>query len=982
MAQAARRWRWEASALLAAGFAAAALLVLLLARTPAPELPFAGQGGQVRAERAYGGLPLAFEPNAGRAGRGVDYVSRSASGTVLLRPDGATLALGRGKRSEAIGLELAGAATTRPQALERLPGVVNDLRGDDPKRWRTEIPTFERVRYPGVWPGIDVDYYGNQRRLEYDLRLAPGADPDRIAVRVAGADRLRMAPNGDLLIGAGDAAVRQRAPVAYQPPGHAGDSRRTPVRADFALSGDTVSFRLGPYDHDRPLVIDPLVLPFSTYLGGASFDQGLGIIYAPGAVYVTGGTSSSDFPTVSGVEGDSGGTDVFVSKFTSDGSALEYSTYLGGNAFDEGRGIGLAGGAPVVTGRTDSTDFETVGAIEADSAGRDAFVSKLTPDGSDIEYSTYLGGAGLDEGLGIAVDHTGAAYVTGRTDSTDFDTVGAIEGDSAGRDAFVSKLTSDGGALEYSTYLGGDGVDESQGIDVEFGGAAYITGLTDSTDFNTVGEIEGDSAGRDAFVSKLIPEGSALEYSTYLGGNGIDEGYAIEADRGTDEFEGGAYVTGGTDSTDFNTVGEIESNVAGRDAFVSKLIPEGSALEYSTYLGGTGTDEGRGIAVIGRRGPYVTGFTASTDFPTVGDARGFGADSGGRDAFVSKFTPDGDKLDYSAYLGGDGVDEGYGIATDAAGGTYVTGETGSSDFATAGAVDNDESGRDAFVSKLKEGCTRNGTSGNDMLFGGAGDDVICGHRGDDVILGRGGNDVLLGENDDDVLIGSFGGDTLDGGPGQDRASFFADATGGVDVNFKTGVVTSANLGMDRILLVDGASTIEQAGGTQFADTLIGDEQDNVLEGSDGDDMIEGGDGADSLFGRGGADTLLGRKGADRLEPADGNDPVVSGEAGSDTLRYANATGAVAVDLAAGTASALDGGDSGTDTLATDIENIVGSAGDDELIATLAGIASLVQGGNGADSLDTADGDSLDTAAGGADADTCTTDGGDTRSSCP
>ena len=479
-----KRVTWDAeilrsAALAALALAAAVLFTVWLQRHPVPELPFAGPGGEVRAERAYGNLPLAFEPNAGRSERRVDFISRSASGTVSLGDDGAMLALGSGRRAETIGFELPGATPAPPDALERLPGVVNDLRGDDPERWRTEVPTFERVRYPGVWPGIDIDYYGNQRSLEYDLRLAPHADAEQIAIRVAGADRLRLAENGDLAISAGTQTIRQRAPIAYQP-ARESHPARTPVRAAFAVSGETVRFRLGSYDHARPLVIDPVVLAYSTYLGGGGDDRSAGIaVDAAGAAYLTGQTTSADFDTVGPIEGDGTSTDVFVSKLTPDGSALAYSTYLGGDGIDDGGGIAVdSTGAAYVTGRTFSTDFNTVSPrYQGDSAGADAFVSKLTPAGSALDYSTYLGGDADDSGNGIAVGSTGRAYVTGSTDSSDLQLVDAVEGDTPGStDAFVAKILPQGSDVDYLTYLGGDGADVGSGIAVDSDGAAYVTG--------------------------------------------------------------------------------------------------------------------------------------------------------------------------------------------------------------------------------------------------------------------------------------------------------------------------------------------------------------------------------------------------------------------------------------------------------------------------------------------------------------------------
>ncbi len=676
----------------ALGALAVGVLLLVVARPSVTglSLPFPGPEGQARAEHAYGELPLAFERDAGRSGPDVDFLARTPAGITAIGPQGATLAVGGPKQPEALGLELAnGAAAVKAQALERLPGEVNYLVGQR-SEWKTEIATFERVRYADVYPGISLDWRGNQEQLEYDFRLAPGADPARIALGLNGAERVRLAPSGDLVIDVGKASVHQRAPVAYQ--SIAG--QRVEVESAFTLRGETVGFELGAYDRSRPLVIDPLVLAYSTYLGGDAGDFGFAIaVDGGGAAYVTGGTDSTDFDNVGRIEGNSAGADAFVAKLTPAGNALSYSTYLGGAADDTGRAIAVDGaGAAYITGSTDSTDFNIVGQIEGDSTGTDAFVAKLTPAGSGLTYSTYLGGNGADGGAGIAIDTTGAAYVTGFTDSTEFNTVGQIEADSAGSDAFVSKLAPAGSPLVYSTYLGGDGSDNSNAIAVDAAGAAYVTGSTTSTDFNTVGPIEGNSADFDAFVSKLVPAGGELAYSTYLGGDGLDFGRAIATDAA-----GAAYVAGTTGSTEFNTVGQIEDDSAATDAFVAKLIPAGSALAYSTYLGGNNSDRADALAVDAAGAAYVAGATVSTDFNTVGQIEG---GSAGSDAYVSKLTPAGNALAYSTYLGGDAAEPVNGIAVDAAGAAYVTGSTDSINFDIVGQFEGNSAADDAFISKL------------------------------------------------------------------------------------------------------------------------------------------------------------------------------------------------------------------------------------------------------------------------------------------
>ncbi len=375
-------------------------------------------------------------------------------------------------------------------------------------------------------------------------------------------------------------------------------------------------------------------LVYSTYLGGTGVDRGLGIaVDGSGNAYVTGRCDSSDFPTVQPINGTLGGSrDAFVSKLAPSGTALTYSTYLGGGAVEQGKGIALDGsGNAYVTGYTESTDFPTVQPINGTLGGsRDAFVSKLAPSGTALTYSTYLGGGNKDRGARIAVDVSGNAYVTGRTNSIDFPTAQPFQGAlSSNYDVFVSKLAPSGTALTYSTYLGGAGDDQSKGLALDGSGNAYVTGISNSTDFPTGQAFQGTNAGDyDAFVSKLASSGTALIYSTYLGGTGTDEGNGIALDP-----SGKAYVAGKSNSTNFPTVQPFQGTNAGDyDAFFSKLSSSGTALVYSTYLGGAGTDQGNRIASDGSGNAYVTGSTNSTDFPTRQAYQGTNA--GGYDAFV------------------------------------------------------------------------------------------------------------------------------------------------------------------------------------------------------------------------------------------------------------------------------------------------------------------------------------------------------------
>jgi hypothetical protein len=691
---------------------------------------------QAKILESYGKLPLSFEANHGQTDKRVKFLSRTSGYSLFLTGDEAVLTLS-GKNANAKA-KMAGAAHSLPSGMaapkaggvlrmklrnanpaakvtgvDELAGTSNYFIGNDPAKWRTNVPTYAKVKYEGIYSGIDLVYYGNQRQLEYDFIVAPGADPRRIQIDVRGAKRLRRDAHGDLVLKIGEDEIRWHKPVVYQKK----DGTRQEIAARYAITDtNRVGFELAKYDASRSLYIDPLI--YSTYLGGSGRDQGNGIaVDSAGNAYVTGWTYSTDFPTTPGAfqtvcNGGSGCAfygDAFVSKLNPTGSALVYSTYLGGSGANSGYGIAVdSAGNVYVTGYTYSTDFPTTpGAFQTNlGGGSDAFVSKLNPSGSALVYSTYLGGSG-DEGPyggGIAVDSAGNAYVIGSTYSTDFPTMNPLQpANAGGGDAFVSKLNPTGTALVYSTYLGGSSQELGLGIAVDSSDNAYVTGFTCSTNFPTMNPLQPANAGRpnNVFVSKLNPTGSALVYSTYLGGSGADSGYGIAVDSA-----GNAYVIGRTFSADFPTMNPFQPAYGGSgDAFVSKLNPSGSALVYSTYLGGSKTDEGYGIAVDSAGNAYVTGRTGS-NFPKMKPLQPYGG--GNSDAFVSKLNPTGSALVYSTYLGGSKADQGGGIAVDSAGNAYVTGYTNSTDFPTTpGAfqtVCNGGSGcatyEDAFVAKI------------------------------------------------------------------------------------------------------------------------------------------------------------------------------------------------------------------------------------------------------------------------------------------
>ncbi len=555
--------------------------------------------------------------------------------------------------------------------VDALPGTDNYLLGRQRVQWRTRVPTYAQIAYQGVYPGIDLVYHGRQGHLEYDWRLAPHAAVRHIQLAVRGATGLRLDSQGTLVIETQGGAVRQDAPVAYQEI----NGVRRPVAARYVLLGARqVGLALGAYDRGQPLVIDP-VLSYATYLGGSGVDQGTGIaVDGSGNVYVAGDTTSPTFPTTTGA----------------------YSTTLAGGT----------------------------------STG-DAFVSKLSPDGSTLLYSTYLGGSGDEDVWHVAVDGAGEAEIVGYTDSTNYPTVNAAQGTYGGGvyNAFASKLSADGSALVYSTYLGGNGDDEAYGLAVDSAGNAYVAGLTSSTNFPLKNALQGTFSGvYDAFVTEFDPNG-ALLYSTYLGGNGDDDAYGIALDGA-----GNAYVTGATTSSNFPVSatayqrryrGACSGGSCAYNAFVAKIAAGGTGLLYATYLGRGGDTEAEAITVDGAGNAWVTGNTASTTFPTTGNAVQKTNSGNPYAAFVAEFTADGSALPYATYLGGSGDNESYGIALDSANNVYITGETSSTDFPTVNATQAAYGGGayNAFVSELT---AAGGALAFSTYLGGSGDDAAFG----------------------------------------------------------------------------------------------------------------------------------------------------------------------------------------------------------------------------------------------------------------
>jgi uncharacterized repeat protein (TIGR01451 family) len=640
-------------------------------------------------------LPLSFVPNAGQTKSAVHFEVHDMGGTIFFTSGETVLALPATTQtpSSVVRLHFEGAnPAPAVVGVNRLPGIVNYFIGDDPALWRTNVPTYAGIVYRQLYPGIDLSYEGTNGQLKSTYTVAPAADPSLIRWRHNGATSVRVdETTGNLLVALAGSTLIEQAPIAWQEI----DGQRVSVTARYVLANDgAVGFALGGYDAAKPLIVDP-TLSYSTYLGGSDFDQaGSVALDGEGNIYVVG-------TTFDGWNGD-----VFVTKINAAGSALVYSTYLSGNDDDEGNGIAVDGdGYAYVTGATDSTNFPTQNPLQDRGGMEDAFVAKLNADGSALVYSSYLGGSGLEDGGSIAVDGDGNAYVTGTAFSGGW-LAGTYNGNC---EAFVVKVNASGSALVYGTYLGGSSDDFGVGIAVS-GSNAYVLGQTFSGNFPTASPLQASYGGfGDAFVAKLNDSGSALLYSTYLGGSGKDYSYGIAVS------DGNAYVTGQTESADFPTTlgafdttcgtdGECNNNTgfySYGDAFVAKLNDSGSALLYSTYLGGSGVDKGYSIAVDAGGGIYVTGDTDSADFPAYGSLQFY---AGGSDAFVTKLKADG-ALAYSTYLGGDSGDYGTGVAAitlDSTTYAVVTGITFSEDFPTENPLQATHGGgeADAFVVKL------------------------------------------------------------------------------------------------------------------------------------------------------------------------------------------------------------------------------------------------------------------------------------------
>ncbi len=732
-----------------------------------------------RSAEAYAKLPLSFEENQGQTAREVRYVSQGSGYELFLTPQEAVLALRsrehydlspihraasirairkarKGGQIVTVRMQLEGANPSPDIAgVDRLPARVNYFIGNDPRKWHTDVSAFARVKYREVYPGVELVFYGNQRRLEYDFIVAPGADPKAIQLKIVGARKMRVNSRGDLVLSVAGGEVELQKPLIYQ---NVRGERRE-IAGGYSIDGlHRITFSIPSYDRSAPLILDP-VLNYATYLGGTADDTGNAIaVDGSGDAFVAGSTVSTDFPT-----GTNGGVtaapspnlgSAFIAELDPAGTSLLYSTYLAGStstAFEGAFGIALdPSGNVYVTGLTYATDFPTTSANAfnagplASNVNGTAYLTKLNPTlsgPSSLIYSTYLAGTGGDYGNGVAADAAGNAYVAGETDSTDFPTANALQSapSNAEGTAFLTRIdTTKAGAasLIFSTYFGGNGAnwaapapgigygDNAWGVATDGSQHAYLVGATSSTDspstFITTATayqaVPPTGNVSSLFVSNIDTTAGSLVYSTYVAGSTADQGFAIALGPGN-----AAYVTGTTVSTDFPVVpnpGAFDTTGArSGKAFVTLVVVDGTksgaaSVPYSTYLGGTGGDNGYAIKADSSGNAYVAGTTVSSDFPVTPGALQASLLNTLGDAFVAKLNPAGggtSDLLYATYYGGNGdghnADQGYGIAIDSTSppNAYLTGQTYSTNLPVLSALPTGGSLQgpsDGYVAKL------------------------------------------------------------------------------------------------------------------------------------------------------------------------------------------------------------------------------------------------------------------------------------------
>ena len=702
----------------------------------------AAQQSQPRARAAYGELPLTFEANQGQAAPQAKFLVHGKGYTGLLTSGGLTLALRssvqsrpvpharstRAAQTSVVHLSLQGtAANSTLIGEDQQPGRVNYFLGNNPRQWRTNIPTFSRVRSQSVYPGIDLVYYGTRQQLEYDFEIAPGADPNQIRFEITGAHRVAIDGAGNLVVNTAVAGLNFHAPAVYQ----RSATGRVPVPGNYVLVDSThVGFHVTNYDRSAPLVIDP-VLTYSTYLGGSGNDDIRGLaVDASGNIYVAGFTDSADFPLTTLGSLAPGSPHVFVAKLNSTASQLIYVDFIGGNDQDYGYALALdSSNRPYVTGSTASSNFPVVNAYQSTYPGSfNAFVTKIAADGASLVYSTYLGGNGSDTPASIAVDPIGNAVVAGSTTSTTFPVSNAFQstaspngGGQYGQYGFITKLAPAGSTLVFSTYLAGSSnvpyncggtpcwsqpFNSVSSIALDGSGNIFAAGATNTYDFpSTSGAyLTTNSTQLNAtvgFLSKLSGAGAMQDSTYFYESSGLlTQINAIAVDSSSSAYVTGTALSDGTfpvTSTSICDPGTDGFNCS--FAFVSKFDSTLATLSYSTFLGPNNYATPAAIALDTGNNAYVAAVTSNSAFATLNPIEGYGAAS---DTLLVEIDPTASSQVWSTYLGAAQDDGPTALVLDSAGNLYLAGTTTSTDFpASSGALQTISAGNtDSFIARI------------------------------------------------------------------------------------------------------------------------------------------------------------------------------------------------------------------------------------------------------------------------------------------
>ncbi len=733
----------------------------------------------LKASTDYGRMPLYFIANKGQVDEQVDYYVQGLDKSIYFTAEGVTFALsgatGRDTNGSApkasgrllndsrlesqprtpalergdadrwvVKLGFVGAnRNVRPIGRDETGAAVSYFRGrlED---WHTGVPTYSKIAYANLWPGIDLVYSGTVNQLKYEFVVHPGADPSLIKLAYRGAENIKIDSAGRLEVMTPAGGFRDDTPLAFQetdgirvnvpldyqlqeesgPGAEAGaiEKQASPRPGGNALRGPRqYGFRVGDYDKTKPLILDPAVLVYCGYVGGTGYEDQHGGIAVDGSgnAYITGITPSGwpGFPAVVGPDlTGNGSTDAFVAKINASGTGLVYCGYIGGSSGDRGYGIAVdPTGAAYVVGETSSAPADGFPVLSGPSlsfgGATEAFVAKVNPSGTALVYCGYIGGQSSEYGWAVTVDNSGSAYVAGSTESDESTFPVAIGPDlisNGGNDAFVAKVNASGTGLAYCGFVGGNGYESGNSIAVDSGGNAYLAGITESPETSfpvAVGpDLTFNGYPQDGFVAKVNAAGTNLDYCGYIGGADQEwcTGLAVDA-------SGSAYVCGVTESDEttfpVKTGPDLTiNNAAGyQEAWVAKVKSDGTVLDYCGYIGGSSNESAMAAAVDSTGCAYVFGTTGSSQstFPVSG-----GPDltiNGSADAFVAKVMADGTRLAYCGYIGGQNAEIGYGIAVDSSGSAYVLGQTNTTESTFPVKVGPDLSyngGYDSFVAKI------------------------------------------------------------------------------------------------------------------------------------------------------------------------------------------------------------------------------------------------------------------------------------------